>query len=316
MQLRDITEYLNLDSQNENLDIKSLNTLTDSSSNELTFFENKKYLNDLKTTKAGAILIKEEFASFAPDTAKLLITNEPYLKLALLSKLFAKPPMEQKDREPTIGENSNIMENVYIGKDSKIGSNVTIMSGSFIGDSVVIGDNTLIYPNVTIYRDCKIGSNAILHAGTVIGSDGFGFAHTKDGKHIKIYQNGNVIIENDVEIGANSTIDRAVFGSTVIKEGVKIDNLVQIGHNCSIGEYSIIVAQCGISGSSTLGRNVVMGGQSATSGHLKIGDFATIAARGGVTKSIKGSKVYSGFPLIEHKTWLKLQAKISKLLKG
>jgi UDP-3-O-[3-hydroxymyristoyl] glucosamine N-acyltransferase len=146
----------------------------------------------------------------------------------------------------------------------------------------------------------------------VIGSDGFGYAHTTDGAHIKIYHNGKVVLEDNVEIGANSCVDRAVFGQTLIKEGTKIDNLVQIGHNVEVGARCILVSQSGISGSTKLGRNVVMGGQSATAGHLVIGDFATIAARGGVTKSIKGGEVYSGFPLIKHKDWLKLQAKISK----
>jgi UDP-3-O-[3-hydroxymyristoyl] glucosamine N-acyltransferase len=205
------------------------------------------------------------------------------------------------------------MPNAYIGKGAKIGDNSIVMSGAYVGDYANIGDNTILYPNSVVYRDCIVGNNCIIHAGAVIGSDGFGFAHTKTGEHVKIYQNGIVIVEDDVEIGANTTIDRAVFGITRIKRGTKIDNLVQIGHNCEIGEYSIIVSQTGIAGSSTLGRNVVMGGQSATAGHLSIGAFATIAARGGVTKSIEGGKTYSGFPLMEHKEWLRLQAKISKL---
>jgi UDP-3-O-[3-hydroxymyristoyl] glucosamine N-acyltransferase len=156
------------------------------------------------------------------------------------------------------------------------------MAGAYIGDDVKIGDNTIIYPNVTVYRDCKIGSDCIIHAGTVIGSDGFGFANTKDGKYIKIYQNGNVEIGNDVEIGANCTIDRAVFKTTKIDNGVRIDNLVHIGHNCKIGTGSILVSQVGLSGSTTLNHYVVMGGQSGAAGHLEIAPFTTIAARGGV----------------------------------
>lgn len=316
MQLSKIIEFLNLNIEIKNdIKISALNTLSDAKEGEVTFFNNKKYLNELKETKASAILIEEKYIDLIPKTTIALITNEPYLELAKLSKLFAKPLIEKDGKETIIDEGSTIMPNAYIGKNTIIGKNVTIMANSYIGDFVEIGDNTIIYPNVTIYRDCKVGSSCIIHSGTVVGSDGFGFAHTKDGRHIKIYQNGNVIIENDVEIGANTTVDRAVFGSTVIKSGTKIDNLVQIGHNCLIGENSIIVSQVGISGSSELGRNVVMGGQSATAGHLKIGDFATIAARGGVTKSIKGGKFYSGFPLMEHKSWLKLQAKISKLNK-
>lgn len=317
MKLSEIIQELGFNlTLREDFEISAINTLALANQNEITFFENKKYIKDLESTKAKAVLVKEEFAELVPKDSIALISDEPYLKMAILSKFFAPNLVEIDGDKPKIGSNTTIMQNVYIGKNSIIGSNVTIMPNSFIGDNVKIDDNSIIYPNVTIYRDCKIGSNVILHAGVVVGSDGFGFAHTKDGKHIKIYQNGNVVIENDVEIGANTTIDRAVFGSTLIKKGVKIDNLVQIGHNCEIGEYSIIVALSGISGSSTLGRNVVMGGQSGTAGHLKIGAFATIAARGGVTKSIEGGKVYSGFPLIEHNLWLKLQAKISKLLKG
>jgi UDP-3-O-[3-hydroxymyristoyl] glucosamine N-acyltransferase len=154
----------------------------------------------------------------------------------------------------------------------------------------------------------------MIHAGSVVGSDGFGYAHTKLGEHIKLYQNGNVVIEDDVEIGANTTIDCAVFGSTVIKKGSKIDNLIQIGHNCIVGEHCIMVSQSGLAGSTTLGRNVVMGGQSATAGHLTIAPFTTFAARSGVTKSITERGVYSGFPLMEHKLWLKLQAKLAKIL--
>ncbi len=319
MKLSYITQFLNLNfdlkDDKYNIEIKALNTLAEAKTNELTFFNNKKYENELKTTKASAILIEEKYLNLVSKNTISLISKEPYVDLAKLSKLFAKPLIQKSGNEPKIGENITIMPNVYLGKNVIIGKNVTIMANSFIGDFVEIGGNSIIYPNVSIYRDCKIGENCIIHSGAVIGSDGFGFAHTKEGKHIKIYQNGNVIIENDVEIGANTTIDRAVFGSTIIKSGTKIDNLVQIGHNCLIGENSIIVSQVGISGSSELGKNVIMGGQSATAGHLKIGDFATIAARGGVTKSIKGNKVYAGFPLMEHKEWLKLQAKISKLNK-
>jgi UDP-3-O-[3-hydroxymyristoyl] glucosamine N-acyltransferase len=155
----------------------------------------------------------------------------------------------------------------------------------------------------------------MIHSGTVVGCDGYGFAHTKQGEHIKIYQNGNVVIEEDVEIGANCTIDRAVFDSTIIRKGSKLDNLIQIAHNCDLGEHTLMAAQSGLAGSTTLERNVVMGGQSATAGHLKVGAFATIAGKSGVTKSLEGGKTYSGFPAIDHIAWLKIQAKISGLLK-
>ncbi len=311
MKLSQIAAHIGLECATD-IEIVGINTLKDAKENELTFLDNSKYLNDLKTTKAAAVLLTAENAPHAPSGVKVLVTSEPYLKLALATKLFARPAFEVGEPE-FIDESAQIMPNAYIGKGAKIGKNSVIMSGAYIGDYATIGDDTTIYPNVTVYRECIVGNDCILHSGCVIGSDGFGFAHTKTGEHVKIYQNGIAIVEDGVEIGANTTVDRAVFGVTRIKRGVKIDNLVQIGHNCEIGEYSILVSQSGVAGSTILGRNVVMGGQSAAAGHISIGAFATIAARGGVTKSIDGNKTYSGFPLMEHKEWLKLQARIGKL---
>jgi len=311
--LKEICEYLDIECPDVDKKIKGINTLQDANEDEISFLENPKYVKFLSSTKAGAVLIREEDAAKLPDGVIALITDEPYLKLALLTKLFVKPPFE--DGGYQINTTAKIHKGVVIGKGAKIGANVEIMPNVVIGPYVEIDENTVIYPNVAIYRDTKIGKNVKIHAGSVIGSDGFGYAHTKDGKHIKIYHLGRVVIEDDVEIGANTTIDRAVFGETRIKKGSKIDNLVQIGHNCKIGEYSILVSQVGLSGSSKLGRNVVMGGQSATAGHLEIAPFTTIAARGGVTKSVKTPGVYSGFPLMPHKSWLKLQGILSRLLK-
>ena len=315
MTLQEIAEFIGLNNQDE-IEITGLNTLLDSNENQLTFLENKKYISDLKNTKAAAVLVTSENASEVPSGTIALVCDESYLNLAIISKLFAPNVVEMDGEKPLIGGGTKVMPNVYIGKDSVVGSDCTIMAGAFIGDNVKIGNNTIIYPNVTIYRDCKVGNDCIIHAGTVIGSDGFGFANTKDGKYIKIYQNGNVIIGNDVEIGANSAIDRAVFNSTIIEDGVRIDNLVHIGHNCKIGRGSILVGQVGLSGSTTLNPYVIMGGQSGTAGHLEIAPFTTIAARGGVTKSItEPKKSWAGFPLFEHKQWLKLQGKIANLLK-
>lgn len=314
MTLKEISETLDIKCD---LDIKisGLNTLLDSNENELTFLENKKYLKDLEKTKAAAVFVKEDFISKVPKGTIALVCDEPYIKLALASKLFAPNIIEKDGKDCEVAQSATVMENVHLGKNSIIGANSTVMSGSFIGDNVKIGNNTIIYPNVTIYRDCEVGNDTIIHAGTVIGSDGFGFAQ-QNGKYIKIYQNGNVVIGNDVEIGSNTTIDRAAFKSTIISDGVRLDNLVHIGHNCKIGRGSILTGQVGLSGSTTLNEYVIMGGQSATAGHLEIAPFTTIAARGGVTKSIiEAKKQWAGFPLMEHRTWLKLQSRISKLLK-
>lgn len=311
MKLQEIAHFLNLETEHEQ-DILTLSTLKEATKRDISFFDNKKYLQDLKETKAGVVLIEKEFVDHLPSTAIPLVSKEPYLSMARLTKLFVKPLIREL-KESTIGENLLRQSNVHIGKGCQIGNNVTLMSGVHIGDNVSIGNDVVLYPNVVIYNDTVIKDNVFIQAGSVIGSDGFGYAHTKTGEHVKIYHLGNVIVEEEVEIGSNSSVDRAVFGSTIIKKGAKIDNLVQIAHNCEIGEYSIIVAQSGISGSSKLGRNVVMGGQSAAAGHLSIAPFTTIAARGGVTKSIKEADTYSGFPLMKHKAWLRLQAVISKL---
>jgi len=314
MKLTQIAKILEIETNIESdKEIIGMNTLKEAKENEISFFDNKKYLQDLSNTKAGAVILKPEFKDYLPKETIGLFTSEPYLKMAILTKYFAKPLIRQG--EPIIDKSAVIMENVSIGANTKIGKNVLIMSGAVIGADCEIGDDTIIYPNVTIYNDTKIAKQVKIHAGSVIGSDGFGYAHTNTGTHIKIYHLGYVEIEDDVEIGANTTIDRGAFGKTIIKKGSKIDNLVQIGHNCEVGEYSILVSQSGLAGSSKLGRNVVMGGQAATAGHLEIAPFTQIAARGGVTKTIKQRGIYAGFPLLPHKTWLKLQAKISSLLK-
>ncbi|MDD2399740.1 MAG: UDP-3-O-(3-hydroxymyristoyl)glucosamine N-acyltransferase, partial [Sulfurovum sp.] len=259
-------------------------------------------------------IIEERYAHLLPSNTIALITDEPYLKLARASKLFAHT-ISAGGEYPSMGVRCDIDKRVRFGKNVQIGDNVTILAGCYIGDGVTIGSDTLLHPNVTLYHHTQIGSRCIIHAGTVIGSDGYGFAHTKTGEHIKIYQNGNVVIEDDVEIGANCTIDRAVFGSTYIRKGTKLDNLIQIAHNCDVGEHCLCAAQVGLAGSTILERNVVMGGQSATAGHLRVGAFATVAGKGGVTKSLEGKKTYAGFPAIEHKAWLKMQAMFSKMLK-
>jgi len=311
--LKEICEYLEIECPDTDKKITGINTLQDANEDEISFLENPKYAKFLSNTKAGAVLIRKEDAKNLPNGVIGLFSDEPYLKLALLTKLFVKPPFE--DGGYQINTTAKIHKGVVIGKGARIGANVEIMPNTVIGPYVEIDEGCVIYPNVTVYRDTKIGKNVRIHAGSVIGSDGFGYAHTKNGEHIKIYHLGRVVIEDDVEIGANTTVDRAVFAETRIKKGSVIDNLVQIGHNCEIGENTILVSQVGLSGSTKLGRNVVMGGQSATAGHLEIAPFTTIAARGGVTKSVKTPGVYSGFPLMPHKSWLKLQGILSRLLK-
>ena len=316
MRLKEIAKIIGAEFNGEDIEITGMNTLKDASKNEVSFVSNAKYIKDIKTSNAGAIIADASAKDSFPEGCVALIVDSPYWETAVLSKHFAPPIEDNTLAKAEIGEGSVISPKAEIANGAKIGKNCTLLAGVYIGANVIVGDNTILYPNVVVYRDCVIGNNCLIHANTTIGGDGFGFATNKLGEHKKIYQNGNVIIEDDVEIGSSSTIDRAVFGSTIIKKGVHIDNLVQVGHNCIIGEYSVLVSQAGISGSTTMGRNVVMGGQSATSGHLEIAPFITMAARSGVTKSMKESgKTYAGFPLMQHRTWLKLQGKIAKLLK-
>ena len=316
MKLSEICQEINLEFSDDHIDIEidGLHTLSESTSSQISFFNDEKYMNQLSTTKAGAVFIDEKYVDLLPKSTIALVTNEAYLKLALTSKFFAHK-IETKGGHPNMGEGCDIDKRVSFGKDVTLGDNVTVMAGAYIGDSSTIGSNTLIYPNVTIYHYTDIGENCIVHAGAVIGSDGYGFAHTKQGEHIKIYQNGNCVIEDDVEIGANTTIDRAVFGTTYIRKGTKLDNLIQIGHNCDLGQHSLMAGQAGLSGSTTTGRNVIIGGQSGTAGHLHIGDFTTITGKSGVTKSLEGGKIYAGFPAIDRISWLKIQAKIAGLIK-
>lgn len=312
--LSQITEHISLEFQGDDITIDGIHTLSEATSTQLSFFTESKYVSQLADTKAAAVLIDEKHAGLLPSGTIALITDEAYLKLALASKLFAHK-FGSKSEQPTVGEGCDIAKNVTFGKNVTLGDNVTLLAGCYVGDNVTIGSGALLHPNVTLYHHTKIGSECIIHSGTVIGCDGYGFAHTKLGEHVKIYQNGNVVVEDNVEIGANCAVDRAVFGTTYIRKGTKLDNLIQIGHNCDLGEHTLCAAQVGLAGSTTLGRNVVMGGQSASAGHLKIGAFAIIAGKGGVTKSLEGGKTYAGFPAIDHKMWLRMQAKMAGLLK-
>ncbi len=312
--LSEITKEINIDLNGSDIDIDGIHTLSEATSTQLSFFTDSKYASQLPDTKAAAVLIDEKHAEYLPSTTIALITDEAYLKLAFASKFFAHK-LISKGGHPEMGENCDIDEHVRFGTNVRLGDNVTVMAGCYVGDNVIVGSGTLLHPNVTLYHHTKIGAECIIHSGTVIGCDGYGFAHTKLGEHVKIYQNGNAVIEDNVEIGANCAIDRAVFGTTYIRKGTKFDNLIQIAHNCDVGEHSLCAAQVGLAGSTTLGRNVVMGGQSATAGHLEVGAFATIAGKCGVTKSLEGGKTYAGFPAIDHKLWLRLQAKMMGLVK-
>ncbi|MGE4418914.1 MAG: UDP-3-O-(3-hydroxymyristoyl)glucosamine N-acyltransferase [Sulfurimonas sp.] len=314
MLFSDIASHLRLSFVGKDVEIDSMNELSLSSPSQLAFAVHKRYSLELKSSKAKAFLITNSLIEHLPLDSSYIVCEDVSLSMAEATKLFSKKPLEPQLPNAVIGQECYIDAIAKIENGAVIGSSVTIMAGAYIGTNVTIGDNTTIYPNVTIYRDCVVGSHCIIHAGTVIGADGFGFSHTKTGEHVKIHQNGNVVIEDDVEIGANCAIDRAVFNSTIIRRGTKLDNFIHIAHNCDIGEHSLFVAQTGVGGSTKLGQNCVVSGQSAFSDHLSIAPFSTFTARSGVTKSITQSGgVYSGFPLMNHREWKRLQAKIGKL---
>ncbi|WP_298028452.1 UDP-3-O-(3-hydroxymyristoyl)glucosamine N-acyltransferase [uncultured Campylobacter sp.] len=312
MKLSKIAEILNIELNGADAEITAINSLQNARQSELSYCDSDKNEKFLFATKAAAVLVK--IGTAAPSGVRALECENPHLAFAILSAHFAKP-LIRSGAPAKIAASAQIEQGVHIGVNSTIGENCVILSGAYIGDDVHIGSGCVIHANAVIYNDTIIGERCIIHANAVIGSDGFGYAHTKTGEHVKIYHNGNVVLQDEVEIGACTTIDRAVFGSTIIGRGSKIDNLVQIGHNCELGQNCLIVSQVGLAGSTTLGRNVVMGGQSGSGGHVSVGDFTQIAARGGISKDLAGGKNYAGHPIMELSEWFKLQAKIVRFFR-
>jgi UDP-3-O-[3-hydroxymyristoyl] glucosamine N-acyltransferase len=297
--------------------IERLRGIDEAGAGDLTFVANPKYRKKMETTGASAILV-------APGTScagkNLLIVGDPYVALGPLLALF-----HPEDGETAgISKNANIeagadvspgavvYPGVYVCRGARVEKQAVLYPGVFVGRDAVVGEASILYPGVTIYRRCRIGRRVVLHAGVVVGSDGFGFARPGQ-ENRKIPQVGYVQIDDDVEIGANTTIDRGALGRTWIQQGVKIDNLVQIAHNVVIGEYSIIVAQVGISGSAQLGKGVVIGGQAGIVGHIRIGDGVMAAAQSGVTKDIPPGRIVAGSPHMPHREWLKMEACLPKL---
>lgn len=292
---------------------------------ELTFLANPKYESYLYTTNASLVILNHDFLLQQPIDATLIRVEDAYKAFATLLELYNNATNTQGtvkgieqpsfiDESATIGENIYVGAFAYIGKQVRIGKNVSIYPNVFIGSNVQIADNVTIHPNTCIYHDTQIGEHTIIHSGCVIGSDGFGFAPQADGTYKKVPQLGNVIIENHVEIGSNTTIDRATIGSTIIKAGAKLDNLVQIAHNVQVGNNTVIAAQTGISGSTKLGNNCMIGGQVGIVGHLKLADKTKVNAQSGVTKSIEeAGKAVTGSPAFDYTQALRTQALTRKL---
>jgi len=272
----------------------------------LSFLANPKYTAYIYETNSSIVLVNKDFKPEQPVSATLIRVENSYEAFAKLLNIVNKSLLDKKGidasarvcKSSKIGTNVYIGAFVYIGENVKIGKNVKIYPHTYIGDNVTIGDNVSIYAGVKIYHACNIGDECIIHAGAVIGSDGFGFAPDEQGNYNKIQQVGNVIIEKRVEIGANTCIDRATMGSTVIKEGVKLDNLIQIGHNVIVGKNTVAAAQTGISGSTQIGERCMFGGQVGLAGHIKVGDNVVFGAQAGVPNDVKSGEKLLGSPAI------------------
>jgi len=301
----------------EEIEISGVAPIEEARSGEITFIATPKYLPKLSETKASAVIVSKEIT---PSHKPLLCVNNPYLAFTKIFTLFAQKPYQPKGVDPhawisptaRLGREVTIYPFVSIGDRSSIGDRVILHPGVCVGEDSFIGDDSVLYPNVSIYPGTVIGKRVILHSGVVVGSDGFGYV--KDGKkNVKIPQVGKVEIEDDVEIGANTTIDRATLGKTIIRRGVKIDNLVQVAHNVVIGEDSIIVAQVGIAGSTKIGSNVTVGGQVGVADHVEIGDNVMIGAQSGVAQDLAPNQAYTGSPALPHRDFLRVAMTFPKL---
>ena len=306
-----------------NVAVASFGKIEEATKGQLAFLANPKYEEHLYTTEASIIIINESQDLRKSINATLIRVPDAYTAFATLLSKYQEIVSQQLIgiQEPSyisktakLGEKIFIGAFVYLGENVCIGNNVKIFPNTFVGDNVKIGDNSVLHAGIKIYHDCVIGKNVTVHAGTVIGSDGFGFAPQADGSFKKVPQIGNVVVEDFVEIGANATIDRATIGSTLIKSGAKLDNLIQIAHNVEVGNNTVIAAQAGVSGSTKIGNNVMIGGQAGIVGHLQIADGSKINAQSGVSKSIKTpNSAVTGSPAFEYTNALRSQAVSRKL---
>jgi UDP-3-O-[3-hydroxymyristoyl] glucosamine N-acyltransferase len=308
---------------NENISVSSFGKIEEAQAGQLAFLANPKYEEFLYSTGADIIIVNDSLVLKEAVNATLIKVTDAYSAFALLLRQYERLQAQQMVgiQEPVYihatakkGDDIFIGAFAYIGENVVIGDGVKIYPNVYIGNNVVIGEKSIIHPGVKIYHDCILGSRVVIHAGTVVGGDGFGFAPQADGSFKKIPQMGNVIIEDYVEIGSNSTIDRATMGSTIIKAGAKLDNLLQIAHNVEIGHNTVIAAQSGVSGSTKIGNNVMIGGQVGIVGHLTIADGSKINAQSGVSKSLKNpGQVVTGSPAHDFTSALRSQALMRKL---
>ncbi len=307
---------------NKDIKVSDFAKIEEGRSGTLTFLANPKYTHYIYETHADIVIVNKTFEPEHAISATLIKVDDAYQSVAQLFTLVnnLKPRKTGISAKADIAQSASIGKDIFvgafvsIGENCKIGNNVTIHPNTQIGDNVSVGDGSIIYSNVSIYSDCVVGKNNIIHSGAVIGADGFGFAPDEEGHYHKIPQIGNVVLGDDVEIGANTTIDRATMGATHISDGVKIDNLVQVAHNVDVGEYTAIAAQTGIAGSTKVGRRCIFGGQVGITGHISIADGTILGAQTGVSGNInEGGKVWAGSPVLPIDTFRRASVLIRKL---
>lgn len=291
----------------ESISVNTVSKIEDGKPGSLTFLANPQYTPFIYNTNASAVIVNQDFEPEKPVQSTLIKVKDARAAFAQLLEVYQtyknnKQGIEQQahvSKTATVGQDPYIASFAYIGERVKIGNNVKIYPNVYVGDDCIIGDNTTLYSGVKVFAETVIGSDCIIHGGTSIGADGFGFAPNAENQYSKVAQIGNVIVEDHVEIGANCTIDRATLGSTIIRKGVKLDNLIQIAHNVEIGQNTVIAAQTGVAGSTKIGKNCMIGGQVGIIGHLTIGNNVKIAAQSGIGKNIEDDKIMQGSPAFE-----------------
>lgn len=306
----EIARFLNAEViGDKDITVDRVSKIEEAKPGSLTFLSVSKYESFLYTTEASVVIISKEFVPCERLNTTLIVVEDAYQALAALLEFYnsAKANRRTGIEQPSFMHESSQLGDLcwiaafaYVGRNVKIGNRVKIYPHVYVGDNVILGDDVILYSGVKIYDDCIIGNRCTIHAGSVIGSDGFGFAPQSDGTYKKIQQIGNVIIEDDVEIGANTTIDCGTIDATIIRKGVKIDNLIQIGHNCEVGENTVMAAQTGLAGTTKVGKNCRFAGQVGIAGHIVIGDNVQLGAQTGVTKSISSNKTVLATPAMEH----------------
>lgn len=309
----------------ENVAVSVFSKIEEGKPGSLTFLSNPKYTNYIYSTEASIVLVSSKFVPEHEVKATMIKVENPYDCLARLMMMYESSKPKKKGIDPLafvspsakVGEDVYIGAFAYIGENAVVGDDTKIYPHAYVGDNVKIGENATLYQHVSVYAECRVGNNCILHSGCVIGADGFGFAPTENG-YEKIPQIGNVVLEDDVEIGANTCIDRATMGSTIVHKGAKIDNLVQIAHNDEIGSNTVIAAQTGVAGSTKIGEWCMFGGQVGVAGHITVGNKVNVGAQTGVNSHVEGNQTIMGYPAMSYRDFMKtsvLQRKLPDMMK-